>query len=61
LDLLQDIKLKHSPRFIELAWRLTARYPGITSPEAQGRATAQLAWTDGPLAVRIPMPSTVSP
>lgn len=37
------------PRFLELARRLTARYPCISSPESDDLDESELAWSDGPL------------
>ena len=49
VDLLQEVRPGQNPRFIELARRLTARYPCITSPRARAMEVDALAWTDGPL------------
>ena len=45
LKALHDVPAPQNPRFIELAKRLTARYPCITTTEDE----AQYAWSDGPL------------
>ena len=38
-----------NPKFIELARRLTARFPCITTPEADALDEGEAAWTEGPL------------
>lgn len=48
LDLLHR-RPASEPRFRTLAQRLTARFPCISSPEADDLDESELAWSDGPL------------
>jgi hypothetical protein len=49
MDMLHRVRPGPNPRFVELIRQLTARYPDITSPEAEDADPDQLAWIDGPL------------
>lgn len=49
VDMLYRVRPGPNPKYIELIRRLTARYPDITSPEAEELGDDQLAWIDGPL------------
>lgn len=48
LDRLQGLP-GGNPRFLALAQRLTAKFPCITSPQAQDMPQSRWAWSDGPL------------
>jgi len=49
LDTLRSRRPGPNPLFVELAQRLTARHPCITSPETDELDESELAWSDGPL------------
>lgn len=49
VDMLHRVKPGPNPKYAEMIRRLTARYPDITSPEAEDLGDDQLAWIDGPL------------
>src|SRR5687768_10516130 len=47
---LQDRKpAGQNPKFVDLARRLTGRFPCIASREAEDMPESELAWSDGPL------------
>ena len=49
LSLLHDTSSSQNPKFVQLAQRLTARFPCICSPEAEKLPESKWAWSDGPL------------
>lgn len=49
VDMLHRVKPGPNPKYAEMIRRLTARYPDITSPEAEDLGDDRLAWIDGPL------------
>lgn len=49
LNQLHDTSSGQNPKFIQLAQRLTARFPCICSPKAENLPESEWAWSDGPL------------
>lgn len=54
VDMLRRVKPGPNPKYAEMIRQLTARYPDITSPEAEALGDDRLAWIDGPLGAEGP-------